>query len=85
MKLANQKAPGSGLLGTVGATPKTPATDLTNPEAPALRMPDPGDAARREMLKGLLMTRLRGGRRSTIMSGALRSIMGTSRTASAGL
>lgn len=70
--------PRTGLAGTVGQT------DITNPENPALRMPDPGDPVRNEWLKGLVMRRLRGGRKGTILSGLLRRMVGTQRTARTG-
>lgn len=72
----------AGLLNTIAGSPTTsPATDLTDPDAPPLRMPDPGDRVRQEMMRGLVMRRLRGGRMGTILTDLLRRRIGQSRTA----
>lgn len=78
MAKKNTAAPKDGLLNTV-ANP----TDITNPEAPALRMPDPNDPVRRVQIMSALMKKLRGGRQSTIMSEITRRLTGNRRTAGA--
>lgn len=72
----------TGLLNTVAGKPvSSPATDLTDPDGPPLRMPDPFDPIRTEFMKSRTMRRLRGGRMATILSSMLRRRAGTERTA----
>ena len=71
----------ASLLGTVGGVTEKPMMDgLTDPNAPTLRMPDPFDPARLEMMKSRTMRKLRGGRMATILTSMLKKRTGTERT-----
>lgn len=67
-------APKTGVANTIAGQ------DLTNPTAPALAMPDPEDPVRNNWMRGLVSRRLRGGRHGTILTYALKKLMGTTRT-----
>lgn len=74
------------IFATKSTSPLDIIKNALNPPAsrvdkePALRMPDPNDPLKRELTKGLVARRQRGGRRGTILTQGLRSVLGQSRT-----